>query len=92
MHIETRRGTAAVWSASAMLTVVGIAAAGVSLSWLIASFGLSGIAASQVVAAIEVGGAAIAVVAALFSGGLLGAVISTVTWYLRRKLRSLAIK
>jgi hypothetical protein len=92
MQIESRRGRAAVWTASATVTVVGLAAAGVSLSWLMASFGLSGIAAAQVVTAIEIGGAALAVVAALFSGGLLGAVISTVTWYLKRKLRTLAIR
>lgn len=72
--------------------MVGLVAAGVSLSWLMASFGLSGIAASHVVSAIEVGGAALAIVSALFSGGVLGAVISTVVWYLKRKLRRMAIR
>ena len=91
MHIETRPGRAAVWTASVGVSIVGVIAAGVSLAWLVGSFGISTAAASQIVTAIEIGGAALAIVGALFSGGLAGAVISTVVWYLKRKLRSVAI-
>lgn len=91
MHIETRAGRAAVWTASAGVSIVGVMIAGASLAWLVGSFGLSTAAASQVVAAIEIGGAALAIVGALFSGGLVGAIVSTVVWYLKRKLRAAAI-
>ncbi|WP_405216161.1 uberolysin/carnocyclin family circular bacteriocin [Agrococcus sp. Ld7] len=91
MHTESRRGRAAIWSASAAVSVVGIALAGLSLAWLVGSFGISTAAASQIVWAIEVGGAAIAVISAILSAGLVGAVVSTVVWYLKRKLRRLAI-
>lgn len=92
METETQRGRMTAWGVSAAVAVVGVVGAGVSLSWLMASFGLSGIAAAQVVAAVEVGGAALALIGAMFSGGLAGAVISTIVWYLKRKLRRLAIR
>lgn len=92
MHIDAKRGRVAVWAGSSVIALAGLAVAGVSLSWLMASFGLSGIAAAQAVTAIEIGGAALAVIAAMFSGGVLGAVVSTITWYLKRKLRTLAIR
>lgn len=91
MDSETRKGRAALWSASAAVSVVGVAIAGLSLAWLVGSFGISTAAASQIVWAIEVGGAAIAVISAILSAGVVGAVISTVVWYLKRKLRKLAI-
>lgn len=91
MHIETRRGRAAIWTASAAVSVAAVAIAGLSLAWLVGSFGISTAAASQIVTAIEIGGAAIAIISALLSAGLVGAVVSTVVWYLKRKLRSLAI-
>ena len=39
MHIETRTGRAAVWTASVGVSIVGVIAAGVSLAWLVGSFG-----------------------------------------------------
>ncbi|MGM1028758.1 MAG: uberolysin/carnocyclin family circular bacteriocin [Actinomycetota bacterium] len=91
MQMESRRARAAVWAASAGVSVVGVAIAGLSLAWLVGSFGLSAAAASQIVTAVEIGGAALAVVSIILGGGIAGAVISTVVWYLKRKLRRLAM-
>ncbi|MGC5077275.1 uberolysin/carnocyclin family circular bacteriocin [Agrococcus sp. DT81.2] len=91
MHKESRRARVAVWTASVGVSVVGMAIAGLSLAWLVGSFGLSAAAASQIVTAVEMGGAALAVVSAVLGGGIAGAVISTIVWYLKRKLRKLAI-
>lgn len=91
MQMESRRARAAVWTASAAVSVVGVAIAGLSLAWLVGSFGLSAAAASQIVTAVEIGGAALAVVSIILGGGIAGAVISTVVWYLKRKLRRLAM-
>ncbi|WP_347754501.1 uberolysin/carnocyclin family circular bacteriocin [Agrococcus sp. ProA11] len=91
MHIETRRGRALVWSASAGVSALGLAIAGLSLAWLVGSFGISTAAATQIVTAIEIGGAAIAIISAILGAGLVGVVVSTVVWYLKRKLRKLAI-
>lgn len=91
MHMESRRGRVAVWTASAAVSVVGVAVAGLSLAWLVGSFGLSAAAASQIVTAVEIGGAALAVVSIILGGGVAGAVISTVVWYLKRKLRKVAM-
>lgn len=91
MHIATSKGRAAVWSASAAVSAVGIAIAGLSLAWLVGSFGISTAAATQIVTAIEIGGAAIAIISAILSAGVVGIVVSTVVWYLKRKLRKLAI-
>ncbi|GAA1421832.1 uberolysin/carnocyclin family circular bacteriocin [Agrococcus citreus] len=91
MQMESRRARAAVWTASAGISVVGVAIAGLSLAWLVGSFGLSAAAASQIVTAVEIGGAALAVVSIILGGGIAGAVISTVVWYLKRKLRRLAM-
>lgn len=91
MQMESRRARSAVWTASAGISVVGVAIAGLSLAWLVGSFGLSAAAASQIVTAVEIGGAALAVVSIILGGGIAGAVISTVVWYLKRKLRRLAM-
>lgn len=91
MHMESRRARVAVWAASAGVSIVGVAIAGLSLAWLVGSFGLSAAAASQIVTAVEIGGAALAVVSIVLGGGVAGAVISTIVWYLKRKLRKLAI-
>ena len=91
MQMESRRARAAVWAASAGVSIVGAALAGLSLAWLVGSFGLSAAAASQIVTAVEIGGAALAVVTIILGGGIASAVISTVVWYLKRKLRRLAM-
>ncbi len=91
MQMESRSARAAVWAASAGVSIVGVAVAGLSLAWLVGSFGLSAAAASQIVTAVEIGGAALAVVSIVLGGGIAGAVISTIVWYLKRKLRKLAI-
>jgi hypothetical protein len=91
MHMESRRARVAVWTATAAVSVVGVTIASLSLAWLVGSFGLSAAAASQIVTAVEIGGAALAVVSIVLGGGIAGAVISTIVWYLKRKLRKLAI-
>lgn len=77
---------AALTASAALLAV-----AGVSLAWLVGSFGISAAAASQIVTAIEIGGAAVAIITAILGAGVVGLVVSTVVWYLKRKLRTLAI-
>jgi hypothetical protein len=91
MHMGTRRARAAVWAASAGVGVAGVMMAGLTLAWLVGSFGLSAAAATQIVTAVEIGGAALAIVSIILGGGIAGAVISTVVWYLKRKLRRLAM-
>jgi len=91
MQIKTKKGRVAVWSASAAVSVVGIAIAGFSLAWVAGSLGISGAAASQIVRAIEIGGAALAVVIAIFGGGVISAIAGVVAAYLRKKLRAVAI-
>lgn len=85
------RRAALAWSGALAASAGLLAVAGVTLAWLVGSFGITTAAASQVVTAIEIGGAALAVVTAIIGGGVVGIVISTVVWYLKRKMRSLAI-
>jgi len=91
MHMESRRAQVAVWIAAVSVSTAGVVAGALSLAWLVGSFGLSTAAASQIVTAVEIGGAALAVVSAVLGGGIAGAVVSTIVWYLKRKLRKLAI-
>ncbi|MFC7432304.1 MULTISPECIES: uberolysin/carnocyclin family circular bacteriocin [unclassified Agrococcus] len=85
------RTAALAWSGALAASAGLLAVAGVSLAWLVGSFGVSTAAASQIVAAIELGGAAVAIITAIIGGGVVGIVVSTVVWYLKRKLRNLAI-
>lgn len=87
---DGRRAGLALGSALAASAAL-LAVAGVSLAWLVGSFGISTAAASQIVTAIEIGGAAVAIITAILGAGVVGIVVSTVVWYLKRKLRSLAI-
>ncbi|MFE7315785.1 uberolysin/carnocyclin family circular bacteriocin [Streptomyces sp. NPDC057555] len=60
-----------------VLSVVGLAFASVSVMYIAGMFGLSTAVASQIVNAIDVGGAALAIAMALVSGGIASAVIAT---------------
>lgn len=91
MEKQAQRRGVAVWTASAGVSALALVVAGISLAWLVGSFGISTAAASQIVQAVEIGGAAIAIISALLSAGVVGIVVSTVMYYLRRKLRKLAI-
>ncbi|SDH34352.1 uberolysin/carnocyclin family circular bacteriocin [Agrococcus jejuensis] len=87
---DPRRASIALGTALAASAAL-LAVAGVSLAWLVGSFGISTAAASQIVTAIEIGGAAVAIITAILGAGVVGIVVSTVLWYLKRKLRALAI-
>lgn len=85
------RKSVLVLASAVAISVVGLAGAGFALAWVAGSLGISAAAASQVVAAIEVGGWALFAVGLLFSGGVISAIIATVKWYFAKKTRALAI-
>ncbi|MCD0445735.1 uberolysin/carnocyclin family circular bacteriocin [Glycomyces sp. A-F 0318] len=65
-------------AAAGALGVAGLLTAGIALAWVAGSLGISAAAASQIVNAIQVGGAALAIVIALFGGGVISAIMFTV--------------
>lgn len=91
MNKQIQQRKVVAWGASAGVSAVALAVAGLSLAWLVGSFGISTAAATQIVTAIEIGGAAVAIISAILGAGVVGVIVSTVMWYLKRKLRKLAI-
>jgi hypothetical protein len=73
------------------LGILGLVAASISLAYIAGMFGLSYQFASQVVAAISVGGWVLAVVMAAISGGIAGVVIATARWAIARWGKNVAI-
>ncbi|MFE7629369.1 hypothetical protein [Kocuria sp. NPDC057446] len=82
-------------SAVASVAVLGLVLGGVGIAWVAGSLGISAASASQIVAAVEVGGWALTLVAAMFGFGIGigigGAVVGTIRWYPSKKARNLAI-
>lgn len=76
--LETKRVGAVV--AAGLISTVGLALASISLMYIAGLFGLSIAFASQIVAAISIGGLALAIVIGLLSGGIAGLVIATARW------------
>ncbi|SDE21009.1 uberolysin/carnocyclin family circular bacteriocin [Glycomyces harbinensis] len=68
----------ALGAVAAMLGTAGLLTAGIALAWVAGSLGLSVAAATQIVNAIMVGGAALAIVMALFGAGIISAIAFTV--------------
>jgi len=75
----TKRSWGAVGVAG-LVSVVGLATAGISAMYIAGMFGLSMTFASQIIAAIAVGGWVLAVVMAAISGGIAAVVIATARW------------
>lgn len=90
-EINTRARTRRMALIALAVAVVGVAAGGAVAAWVAGSLGISAAAASQVVAAIEVGGAALTIVGAIFGAGLVGAIIGTVRYLLFKQARNLVI-
>lgn len=59
---------------------LGLAVASFSVMYIAGMFGLSTALASQIVAAVTVGGWVLAAAMALVSGGIAGAVVATAKW------------
>jgi hypothetical protein len=59
---------------------LGLVAASLSVMYIAGLFGLSTAFASQIVAAVSVGGWVLAVVMAAISGGIAGVVVATARW------------
>ncbi|AYD90051.1 hypothetical protein D5R93_08570 [Actinomyces lilanjuaniae] len=70
---------------------LGLIATALGTMYIAGMFGLSGAFASQIVDAVEVGGAALAIVMAALSGGTAGAVVATARWAVARMGRQAAI-
>jgi hypothetical protein len=77
MSNVSRRG--AQWLALAA-GGLGLVAASLSVMYIAGLFGLSTAFASQIVAAVSVGGWVLAVVMAAISGGIAGVVVATARW------------
>lgn len=89
--MSTAQKNVVALSGAMLVATVGLVLTGVALAWVAGSFGLSVAAASQIVAAVEAGGLALALVGAILGAGIAGAVIASVRWYLVKKGRALAI-
>jgi hypothetical protein len=74
-----------------VLGILGLVAASISLAYIAGMFGLSKAFATQVVAAVSVGGWALAVVMAALSGGIAGVVVATARWAIARWGKNVAI-
>lgn len=80
MNSFATRKTAGTTAAAAVISVVGLAFAGISVMYIAGMFGLSASVATQIVKAIEVGGWVLAAAMALVSGGIASAVVATAKW------------
>ncbi|MDM7854670.1 hypothetical protein [Cellulomonas alba] len=77
MSNVSRRGVQTLALAAGGL---GLVAASLSVMYIAGLFGLSTAFASQIVAAVSVGGWVLAVVMAAISGGIAGVVVATARW------------
>jgi len=88
--VTTKRSVGALGAAAA-LGLTGLLVASVSVMYIAGMFGLSTAFASQIVAAVEVGGVALAIVMGMLSGGIAATVIATARWAIARWGRNVAI-
>lgn len=88
--VTTKRSVGALGAAAA-LGLTGLLVASVSVMYIAGMFGLSHAFASQIVAAVEVGGVALAIVMGMLSGGIAATVIATARWAIARWGRNVAI-
>lgn len=75
----------------AAVAFISLAISGIGLAWVVGSLGISASAATQIVTAIEIGGAALALVMAIFGGGIIGAIAATVRYHIKKKGKKMAI-
>lgn len=78
-------------SATVGLGILGLAVASISVAYIAGVFGLSTAFASQIVAAVTVGGWVLAVVMGAMSGGFAAIAIATARWAISRWGKSVAI-
>lgn len=91
MSSFANRRTAGATAAAAAISVIGLAFAGFSVMYVAGMFGLSTAVASQIVAAIEVGGWVLAAAMALVSGGIASAVVATAKWAITKWGKTVAV-
>jgi hypothetical protein len=70
---------------------LGLVGASFSVMYIAGMFGLSTAFASQIVAAVSVGGWVLAVVMAAMSGGIAGVVVATARWAITRWGKTAAV-
>lgn len=80
MNSFAAKRTAGAAAAAGLISVIGLAFAGISVMYIAGMFGLSSAVASQIVNAVEVGGLALSIAMALVSGGIAGTVVATAKW------------
>ncbi|MGO3886453.1 MAG: hypothetical protein ACTJHU_09155, partial [Mycetocola sp.] len=73
------------------LALAGLIVAGTTAAWVAGSLGISTAAASQIVTAIDIGGAALTAVGIVFGAGIVGAIIGTVRYMLVKKARKVVV-
>ncbi|MFE2527578.1 uberolysin/carnocyclin family circular bacteriocin [Streptomyces sp. NPDC059382] len=83
--------TAGTAAAAALISVIGLTFAGISVMYIAGMFGLSGSVATQIVNAVEVGGWVLAAAMALVSGGIAGTVVATAKWAITKWGKAVAI-
>lgn len=76
---------------ASVIGIIGIVFSTVAFGWVAGTLGISAAAASQIVTAIEVGGAALVAVGIIFGAGVVGAIIATVRYLLIKKARHLVV-
>lgn len=89
MHANAKAFTNA--AVAGLIGIASLALAGTVALWVAGSLGISAAAASQIVAAIEIGGWAIVAIGAVFGAGIVGAILGTVRYLLVRQARNLVI-
>jgi asparagine N-glycosylation enzyme membrane subunit Stt3 len=89
MNTATRKSVSTIVAVA--IGVIGIAVSGVAFSWVAGSLAISAAAASQIVTAVEVGGAALVVVGVIFGAGIVGAVIATIRYMIVSTARNLVV-
>ncbi len=70
---------------------VGLVTASFSVMYIAGMFGLSTAFASQIIAAVSVGGWVLAVVMAAISGGIAGVVVATARWAISQWGKAVAV-
>ncbi|MGK2309986.1 uberolysin/carnocyclin family circular bacteriocin [Cutibacterium sp. V947] len=76
---------------AALVAVIGVVLSTFTGAYIAGMFGLSTSAASQIVNAVSVGGAALSIAMAVASGGIAGAAVATAKWAIKKWGKKVAI-
>lgn len=76
---------------AALVAVVGVMLSTFTGAYIAGMFGLSTSAASQIVNAVSVGGAALSIAMAVASGGIAAAAVATAKWAIKKWCKKVAI-